>query len=80
MSTRGDGDDDTDTPVAKTEPLPSAHALHALTQLAKQEPSAKRHASAWAVVTSAAGNPDAHAVLDFACENELGHPLPDHRR
>jgi formylglycine-generating enzyme required for sulfatase activity len=72
MSTRDD-DDDTPTP-AKNEPLPSAQALHALTLLAKEKPGAKRSAAAWAVVTGAAGNPDAHAVLDFACENELVKP------
>jgi serine/threonine-protein kinase len=64
-------DDDDDTRSTKTAAPPSAKALQELVQLAKQQESPARAAAAWAVVTSASGNPDVHAVLDFARENEL---------
>jgi formylglycine-generating enzyme required for sulfatase activity len=73
VSAHDEDDDDTPAP-AKTTALPSAPALHELTLLAKQKPSAKRNASAWAIVAGVMGNPDAHAVLDFARENELALP------
>jgi serine/threonine-protein kinase len=55
----------------KVDALPSAKALHELTLLAKEKATAKRHALAWRLVASVAGNPDAHAVLDYARENDL---------
>lgn len=68
-------DDEDEAPtLAKPAALPSAYALHELTQLAKQQPGKKRSAAAWRLVTSVAGNPDAHAVIDFARENELVLP------
>lgn len=68
-------DDDDDTPAPPNPaPPPSAKALHELTQLAKQQPGPERSLAAWRVVTGVAGNPDVHAVLDFARENELVLP------
>jgi formylglycine-generating enzyme required for sulfatase activity len=65
-------DEDDDAPAASAPP--SAKALHELTLLAGQHPSPERTAATWRLVTSAAGNPDAHAVLDFAREAELVLP------
>src|SRR5262245_35917531 len=66
-------DDEDDTPKPGG-PLPSAKALHELEELAKQTPGKARTAAAWRLVASAAANPDAHAVLDFAREAELVLP------
>src|SRR6266545_7248810 len=60
-------DDDADA-------LPSAKAMVALEALTKKKPDKKRAADAWRLVTGAAANPDFHAVLDFARENELVLP------
>lgn len=53
---------------------PSAKAMGELEALVKQAPSAERAKEAWRVVTTAAWNPDAHAVLDFARDKELVLP------
>jgi len=58
----------------RTSEPPSAKALHELTLLAKQQPSPKRAAAAWRLVTSVMGNPDSHGVIDFARENDLVLP------
>jgi serine/threonine-protein kinase len=50
---------------------PSAKALVELQAVLKEQPGEGRTAKAWRVVCDAAGNPDFHAVLDFALENEL---------
>jgi serine/threonine-protein kinase len=63
-------DDDEDTPKSSA-PLPSAKALHELGELTKQKSGQAHTAAAWRLVTGVAPNPDAHAVLDFACESEL---------
>lgn len=59
---------------AKHAAPPSAQALHQLHELAKQQPSPQRTLAAWRVITFAAVNPDFHAVLDFARENDLALP------
>ncbi len=74
MSADDDDDDDTPTQKQTTAAPPSAKALHELMQLAKQQPSPQRSLAAWRFVTSVAGNPDAHGVLDYARENELVLP------
>jgi serine/threonine-protein kinase len=53
---------------------PSAKAMGELEALVKRAPSAERAMEAWRVVTGAANNPDAHAVLDFARDKELVLP------
>jgi serine/threonine-protein kinase len=53
---------------------PSAQTMVALEALTKKKADKKRAAEAWRLVTSAAANPDFHAVLDFARENELVLP------
>jgi serine/threonine-protein kinase len=53
---------------------PSAKAMGELEALVKRAPSAERAKEAWRVVTTAAWNPDAHAVLDFARDKELVLP------
>jgi formylglycine-generating enzyme required for sulfatase activity len=53
---------------------PSAKAMGELEALVKRAPSAERAREAWRVVTTAAWNPDAHAVLDFARDKELVLP------
>src|SRR6266545_1750032 len=60
-------DDDADA-------LPSAKAMVALEALTKKKADKRRAAEAWRLVTGAASNPDFHAVLDFARENELVLP------
>ncbi len=70
-------DDDEDTPPSNPnapERFPSAKAIVDLEALAKKKPDKARAVEAWRVVTSAAGNPDAHAVIDFAREHELVLP------
>jgi serine/threonine-protein kinase len=59
--------DDTATP-------PSAQTIVALEALTKKKADKKRAAEAWKLVTSAAANPDFHAVLDFARDHELVLP------
>jgi serine/threonine-protein kinase len=51
--------------------VPSAKVMVELEALEKQPPGPERAAAAGRLVTGAAGNPDFHAVLDFARENEL---------
>jgi serine/threonine-protein kinase len=64
--------DDEDAPNPNApERYPSAKAIVELEALAKKKPDKKRAAEAWRVVAGAAANPDAHAVIDFARENEL---------
>ncbi len=54
--------------------LPSAKVMVELEALTKKKADKKRSAAAWRLVTGAAGNPDFHAVLDFARDNELVLP------
>jgi serine/threonine-protein kinase len=68
-----DEEDDAPNPNAP-ERYPSAKAIVELEALAKKKPDRKRAAAAWKIVTGAAANPDAHAVIDFARENELVLP------
>ena len=65
---------DEDPPVPAPSAPPSARALHELGALASQPPTPDRTAAAWRLVMSVVGNPDAHAVLDFARENDLVLP------
>jgi serine/threonine-protein kinase len=58
------------TPDDSTQ-YPSAAAIVALEALTKKKADKKRAAEAWRLVAGAAGNPDVHAVLDFAREHEL---------
>lgn len=67
-------DDDEDTPVAGDNAPPSAKVLQELSELTKQDATPERAKAAWRLVTSVAFNPDAHAVIDFARENELVLP------
>lgn len=66
-------DDDDDAPETAQKP-PSAQAMVELEALTRQKADKKRAAKAWALVTGAATNPDAHAVFDFAREHELVLP------
>ena len=50
---------------------PSAQTIVALEALTKKKADKKRAAEAWRLVAGAADNPDFHAVLDYARENEL---------
>jgi formylglycine-generating enzyme required for sulfatase activity len=50
---------------------PSAQTIVSLEALTKTKADKKRAAEAWRQVAGAAGNPDFHAVLDYARENEL---------
>jgi hypothetical protein len=63
-------DDDDETPQSGNR-YPSAPAIVQLEELAKKPPSPERTATAWRIIVSVAANPDAHAVLDFARENEF---------
>jgi serine/threonine-protein kinase len=56
------------------EGFPSAKVIVSLEALTKKKADAARAAQAWRLVTGAAANPDFHAVLDFARENELVLP------
>jgi len=69
MSARDEDDEPTGPQGADR--YPSAKALLELGGLLGQPAGAKRARRAWQVVTAASGNPDFHAVLDFAMENEL---------
>src|SRR5262249_30525690 len=68
-------DDDRDDPTPPgpqgADRYPSAQALLDLGALLKVAKSADRGRKAWRTLTGAAGNPDFHAVHDFALENEL---------
>src|SRR6516165_5474997 len=74
-----DSDDDTPAAPQKADHYPSARTLLDLGALLGQHKSEERSRSAWRLVTGASGNPDFHAVLDFALENELvlGCDQPD---
>lgn len=50
---------------------PSAKALIALQSMAGEKATADRTIRAWREIARTAGNPDAHAVLDFAMESGL---------
>ena len=50
---------------------PSAKALIALQAIAGEKASGDRTIRAWREIATVAGNPDAHAVLDFAMESGL---------
>src|SRR4051812_43694558 len=50
---------------------PSAQTIVALEALTKKKADKKRAAESWRLVAGAADNPDFHAVLDYARENEL---------
>ncbi len=65
-------DEDDIPPVPKNANLhPSAAAIVALERLLSQPPSVERARQAWRAVTGAAGNPDFHAVLDYATDHDL---------
>jgi serine/threonine-protein kinase len=66
-------DDDAPDPGAG-ERLPSAKAMVDLEALTRQKADKARAKAAWRIVSSAAANPDFHAVLDFAREHELVLP------
>jgi serine/threonine-protein kinase len=74
-----DSDDDTPAAPQKADHYPSARTLLDLGALLGQHKSEERSRAAWRLVTGASGNPDFHAVLDFALENELvlGCDQPD---
>lgn len=63
--------------AAEVDHYPSASALVALQRMAGEPPSADRSGRAWRAVAGAAGNPDFHAVLDFALENALVLPCEE---
>jgi len=70
-------DDDDEAPPSNPnapERFPSAKAIVELEALAKKKPDKTRATEAWRIVALAAGNPDAHAVIDFAREHELVLP------
>ncbi|HEY1188508.1 MAG TPA: SUMF1/EgtB/PvdO family nonheme iron enzyme [Gemmata sp.] len=70
-------EDEDDTPEATTDEaarFPSARAIVELEALCQQAPTPERGLAAWKLVTAAATNPDAHAVLDFAREHDLVLP------
>ena len=69
-----DDDDDTPETPADAARYPSAKAIAALESLTAKKAGKARSAEAWKLVTGAAANPDFHAVLDFARENELVLP------
>jgi serine/threonine-protein kinase len=71
MSTHDNDDEPIATGPQGADRYPSAKALLELRGLHAQPGDAERSAQAWRVVTGAAGNPDFHAVLDFAMENGL---------
>ena len=56
---------------APVDHYPSAKALAELQSLLKGKASPDRTIKAWRVIVDASDNPDFHAVLDFALENEL---------
>jgi serine/threonine-protein kinase len=68
-------EDEDDAPDASpTDRPPSAQVIVELEALTRAPADADRAAKAWALVTGASANPDFHAVLDFARENELVLP------
>lgn len=69
-----DEDDAPAGPPDEAARFPSARAVGELDALCKQQATAARARAAWKIVTGAAPNPDAHAVLDFAREHELVLP------
>lgn len=73
-ATDDDQDDPTTTGPQGADRFPSAQALLDLGALLKKAKNADRGRKAWGIVTRAGGNPDFHAVLDFALENELVLP------
>jgi formylglycine-generating enzyme required for sulfatase activity len=66
-------EDDTPDQPADAQP-PSAWVMTKLEALTKKKADKARAVEAWRLVTGAAANPDFHAVLDFARENELVLP------
>src|SRR5690242_12504450 len=70
MSTT-DSDEDAPTGPQGADRYPSAQVLIELGALLAKPKSKDRALKAWRAVTAAAGNPDFHAVLDFAMENQL---------
>ena len=64
-------DEDAPTGPKGADRYPSAQALVELGGLLSRAKSPERSRTAWRTVTAASGNPDFHAVIDFAMENEL---------
>jgi serine/threonine-protein kinase len=71
MTTHDEDDEPTATGPLGADRYPSAKAMLELGELLGQPAGAKRSRAAWRIVTGASGNPDFHAVLDFALENDL---------
>ncbi len=69
-----DDEDDNDSVRQIKNQFPSAPALIQLEELTKKLPGPERTATAWRIVMNVANNPDSHAVLDFARENDFALP------